>query len=467
MPSGMQVNPGEKTGMSDVCGIFYKSCPQCAGTVAKSAAVCGCGYSFEDETPTSALAQSLAEEKLYEDYLLARVTQTAQAAIDAQAAQKRRPTDEALNAAALGAMKTAEAARRDLAAQGARVEELRRALAAEATIKPATSAEPESTPVPTAVNEAARAPEAPEPVSPRAAEVARAAEALRSELAKLRHEDVRHDNKRALTPARLLRPTRSEGGAENCPREATQCPRTDIAGEGAGDIVADISSEVVSTDTRVRADVAPAPAVARANSSANKRCPQCDAVTLVAANRCRCGFAFVTQAPRPSPLNVPKIEDVLARAQELKQARRESAQAQKAARIREARLARAAQKSVVPTPTPDAAASSPIPSTIEDAVRKQNVSAKPADTSAPRVPADRKEKPLHPVAGRLAPARPLATAVARDVKECSNCTANVAAHASHCKCGFEFRDVAAHTPMPALRLDDAELLKVRDLYLRR
>ena len=445
--------------MSDVCGIFYKSCPQCAMAVAKSATGCPCGYSFEDETPASAIAQSLAEEKLYEDYLLARVAQTAQSAIDAQAAQKRLPTDGALKATALAAMEIAEAARRDLAAQSARVEELRQALAVEATVtaaatfKGAATLEPESTPVQAAVKDPAPAVEAATPTSARAAEVARAAEALRSELAKLRH-----DNDRALTPARVLHPVRGEQRAASHSHEEKNRAENGAAGDIAHDAAGNSGRDPSMSSTRASENDAQARvAVTPANAAAKKRCPQCEAVVIAAANRCRCGFAFVAQAARPGAANVPKIEDVLARAQELKQARRESAQAQKAALIREARLARAAKK-----PTAQSLESS-ASSVISPAAARVAVEAvsPPADAVVP------KDTPIRPVSACLAPARPLASAAARDLKECPNCTANVAAHASRCKCGFEFRDVVANSPMPALRLDDGDLLQVQDLYVRR
>lgn len=455
--------------MSDVCGIFYKSCPQCAMAIAKSAMGCHCGYSFEDETPTSAMAQSLAEEKLYEDYLLARVTQTAQAAIDAQAAQKRQPADTSLNIAALTAMELAETARRDLAAQSARVEELRQAVAAEATNKlaAATPAPTEPAHSPAAIHAAAPAAEA--PASARAAEVARAAEALRSELAKLRHPDERAaGNNPALTPARVLRAVASEQRSGRAVNE-----RALTRNDNASDTLRDATSEATRSETHAPASDAHAPAaVAPTNPVAKKNCPQCDAAVIASANRCRCGFAFVAHA---APANVPKIEDVLARAQELKQARRESAQAQKAARIREARLARAAAKPAPATPG--------VVAVNADAPRAETAQTEPAPTAKPgpaAVSSTPESELSASVAGTvvsidksgrqraasLSPARPLATA-ARDVKECPNCTANVAAHASRCNCGFEFRDVSATSPMPALRLDDGELLKVQDLYVRR
>lgn len=460
--------------MSDVCGIFYKSCPQCAVPVAKSAAACHCGYSFEDETPTSALAQTLAEEKLYEDYLRARVAQTAQAAVDAQAAQKRQPADAALSAAARTTMERAEAARHDLAAQSARVEEIQQALAAETADKMATtSVAIESNSTLTAVTETVPAVEAPTNARA-AADVAHAAEALRSELAKLRQPNDQV-NDRALTPARVLRSARSEQRFARHPVEEGVLARGDNADEMLRAHASNTASDTASSETHTRASAAPAQAaVAPSNPAAKKRCPDCDAAVIASAHRCRCGFAFVSQA---AVANVPKIEEVLARAQELKQARRESAQAQKAARIREARLARAAARPAAtkpdivavsaPTPRADAEGTQPMPTAEPVAAdRLPTHAALPVEPESPRGAIEPNAKLARCLAANFSPARPLATS-ARDANECPNCTANLAVHASRCKCGFELRQVAATSPMPALRLDEGEVLQVQDLYMRR
>lgn len=451
--------------MSDVCGIFSKTCPQCATTLAKSASACDCGYSYIEETSTSALAQTLAEEKLYEDYLLARVTQTAQAAIDAQAQQKGVPADAALRSAALAAVELAEAARRDLAAQSARVEELRAAMASEATAvavaKPAivVTVSAVSTAQPTAriaatpkEDRVATMAEASAPAGVRAAEVARAAEALRNELTKLRQATPQ-----ALPVARVLRPTRGEAARAVAP--------TSVPPHANADADKAVAAKTAGAEGGVRTHAASVPNPVAA-ALPKKRCPECDAAVIATAHRCRCGFVFVTAPMQPATGNVPKIEDVLARAQELKQARRESAQAEKAARIREARLARAAKKpaapksDIAPVPALPTATESLSPNTgtaVEVAV--------PVKTSG-TAPAIAAEKPLRQLSASHTPARPLATVAARDVKECPNCTATLATHVSRCKCGFEFRDTA-HNVMPGLRLDDGELLKVQDLYVRR
>lgn len=478
--------------MSDVCGIFNKSCPQCATTLAKSAPHCECGYSFAEDAPASALAQTLAEEKLYEDYLLARVTQTAQAAIEAQAQQRQRPDDMALRNAALVALETAESARRDLAAQSERVEALRQAMLTEAKPAPIparpaqvahaaapkslqgarTAAKTESTPP--SITHEDTAP-APTPANGRAAEVARAAEALRSELAKLRHNNERA----AVAPARVLR-------SGNIAR------KSGTLGNAARD-----TGDTAPVETRAHTQAATAsgfapPFVPEGATGAKKRCPECDVAINKDAHRCRCGYAFVptvaaapisavapavapTSATRDSA-NLPKIEDVLARAHELKQARRESAQAQKAARIREARLARAAKRpqtsATEGAPMSAAPAIAATPNTAVSA-RVAESDGREGATSAV-ASSDRRtalantggEHGQRPVGACIAPARPLTAVAAREGKECPNCTATIATPAARCKCGFELGNAAADV-MPALCLDDSELLKVKDLYVRR
>lgn len=460
--------------MSDVCGIFQKPCPQCAAAVAKSAAQCSCGYSFDTDTPSSAIAQSWAEEKLYEDYLNARVMQTAQAAIVAQAAQQTRLDDPAATAAAFAALEEAEAARRDLSAQSARVEELRQAMVVEAsgvTQTAIAASDVESAPA------TVRAPvtiiESPQliaPVSARAAEVARAAEALRAELAKLRH-----DSGKPAGVVQLVKTARSTQTAALAQSKVAEVPK--------------------------------------------RTCTQCQASVLASAKRCRCGFSFMAEGPGAESAHVPKIEEVLAHAEDIKKSRRESAQAEKAERIRQARLARAAERSKATTParatapsvqaaTSDAMApserasldllraESPAPrgsatnallpgsgSASRDRLPTSTTQPHPvhdAETAMPKVSAASTDacSPAAPLTAKvsssiqhlsvcIAPARPIATVAARDTKECPNCTASLATTTMRCKCGFEFRSASGGSPMPALSLDAGELIKVRDLYMQR
>lgn len=464
--------------MSDVCGIFQKPCPQCAAAVAKTAARCHCGYSFDADVSSSEIAQSWAEEKLYEDYLNARVTQTAQAAIEAQGVQRARHDDPRATAAAIAALEEAEAARRDLSAQSARVEELRQAMVAEAgTVMQAAAATSTAEPMPVSTSISAPVTatiESPQvmiaPVSARAAEVARAAEALRAELAKLRHD----------------------------------------SGKPAGAV------QLIKGTQHARASAALAQP--KAAELAKKTCTQCQAAVLASAKRCRCGFSFVTEEPSAEPAHAPKIQEVLARAEDIKKSRRESAQAEKAERIRQARLARAAERAktttsvsttatVVKSATLESIApgvraigeSATVKSPVSRTSAKAAVLAEPASMSADRVPMStatatpapndetsisnvspaplRAHSPAPATAKAsssiqhlsvcLAPARPIATLNARDTKECPNCTANVAATAIRCKCGFEFRSANSGSPMPALSLDASELIKVRDLYMQR
>lgn len=426
--------------MSDVCGIFYKSCPHCAVAVVKTATSCNCGYSFESDSPTSAIAQSWAEEKLYEDYLIARVAQTAQAAIDAQSLQAMRREDPALSAAVVAALEEAATVRSELSAQNARVEELRQAMVADAGR--AALAPPVVVSLPTAAavaNTTATlatrvAPEAIPLVSARAAEVAQAAQALKAELAKLRGD------------------TRTPAAVAQIPRRAP------------------------ATHAREAAKLPEVP---------KKTCAQCHVAVLASAKRCRCGYAFGTEQETTALANVPNIEEVLARAEELKKSRHESVQAEKAARIHQARLARAAARPKVAKPaTGEVAPAKSIPiepatistpaAVVAPVVRTTPapVRAQPVAAPAPRALAP--AQPSAPMAGRsiqhlsvcLAPARPI-VAAARDIKECPNCTANVPPPITRCKCGFEFRNAAIGSPMPALRLDAGDVIKVRDLYLRR
>mgnify|MGYP000509969608 CR=1 FL=1 len=170
--------------------VFQKFCPQCASTLARNLDHCECGYSFVGtEGEQNVLAQAVAEEKLYEDYLSARVSQTAQAAIAAQVAHRAHPRDTSYAVAAQNAMEAAEAARAELAAQTAKLADLMRQLEHETrNTRPVAAAEvsapleSHTPPVPTQPTPRILKPT----LSVNAHAVTSAAQALQEELASLR-----------------------------------------------------------------------------------------------------------------------------------------------------------------------------------------------------------------------------------------------------------------------------------------
>lgn len=104
--------------------IFTKDCPQCTTSSPLAAAYCRCGYCFEpDKVNGSAQALELEaqEEKLYLDYLKARVSQTEAAVRAARAVAAADADSHAKAAEALLAEQALINARAELADQTARV----------------------------------------------------------------------------------------------------------------------------------------------------------------------------------------------------------------------------------------------------------------------------------------------------------------------------------------------------------
>lgn len=431
--------------------IYHKTCPQCASVVAQSAAACDCGFSFVDADKASPLAQALEDEKLYEDYLAARALQTAQTAV-------------ALKSEA--AVAEAEQARAELAAQSARVAELTRQLTQQAPLPAAPTPQRNIAPL-----HAVPAPEFQFPV----AQTVSPQESVRPQPA------PRND-----APVKVKAVARTESAAApaapNPPvtiAEPTRIIRAPLSSRA--EEVASAAQALKNELTRLRqtapakaAVAAPATTPAKAAApvrAATKQCVNCNVAVPEAATRCGCGFSFVdgrvqTRAAAPAPDT--DVKKILQRAKADKKARNEAAQAAKAERIRRARAERDAQRaSAAPVSDQGIAPSVAAPASVtppaqavaaSDDKSQRMVSARAlvADAGA-EVEANMAAR-AHQVVTKLNPAR---------TRECPNCTASVAESVGKCKCGFEFADVTAINPMPALVLDAGDAVKVRDLSPRR
>lgn len=107
----------------DNLGIFDKACPQCMANNVSGAARCTCGYVFDtaDGGNAEPTAELIAyEEKLFEEYLAARVAQATEAARITAHAAKLEPDNERKAVEAHRARAAAETAKAKLAAQKAR-----------------------------------------------------------------------------------------------------------------------------------------------------------------------------------------------------------------------------------------------------------------------------------------------------------------------------------------------------------
>lgn len=107
--------------------IQHKDCPRCATTVATYISHCGCGYSFDradDIEPTQRLEALVEQEKLYEDYLTARLLQATAEATDAKARAQDGPDNYHFTARAESAISARQAVLVELYQQKLRVAEL-------------------------------------------------------------------------------------------------------------------------------------------------------------------------------------------------------------------------------------------------------------------------------------------------------------------------------------------------------
>ena len=181
--------------------IFQKICPACMITLPLDVSHCACGHEFDHDDPDAMLSSEairLKAEELYENYLAARAEQAASAVMNAQAEFARDPVSLQKSQRVANAIQESEEARAALAAQSARVAEMRKALplpalvprpvqAPAATKKKIAPAKPIVTALP------ARATAKPAPEADNTANIAytRAKRVARkSALAKMRHAPV-------------------------------------------------------------------------------------------------------------------------------------------------------------------------------------------------------------------------------------------------------------------------------------
>ncbi|MGA9031251.1 MAG: zinc ribbon domain-containing protein [Sulfuricaulis sp.] len=111
--------------------IFQKVCPECMATVPLDTRECSCGHQLDHDDTDTALSSEeirLKAEELYENYLGARVDQAAKAVKTARADFARDPSKPAKSDQVDSAIREAQMAESALAAQSARVAEMKKAL---------------------------------------------------------------------------------------------------------------------------------------------------------------------------------------------------------------------------------------------------------------------------------------------------------------------------------------------------
>ncbi len=118
-----------------VSNVFLKRCPLCGTNLSKDVLRCQCGYVFESNHTQAGLSQTLEDEKLYEDYLTARLKQASQALVEADALHKADPKEPNKAAKVTKALQETEALRKELTAQNAKVAALSKTIQAEQAAK--------------------------------------------------------------------------------------------------------------------------------------------------------------------------------------------------------------------------------------------------------------------------------------------------------------------------------------------
>lgn len=321
--------------------IFLKDCPECAAANPVEAVRCSCGYRFDcgrADTTVDGLELIAREEKLYCDYLAARVQQAAKELEHARAVANAFPGDKLKAAERLLAEQRYHAARAELEAQNLRAQ----AIAARAKSARKNSSRKRVTTAVAGVPQIAK-PAAPKPVpptppparshpAPEAEPVRQTDRALPASTAEkadpaprrpidpdepLSHRQAAASQAeipaptaasqlpvRAVTPVRpkaakpVLAPARPAAAAKP-PAAKRPAPSPDYdrvaATPAAG---SPIPSPVFRAQQSERAQTA----LVASQQNATKECPNCTASVPLKTSRCRCGFEFPDGQSQIPPL---------------------------------------------------------------------------------------------------------------------------------------------------------------------
>lgn len=273
--------------------IFEKDCPQCASPNPVHAVSCRCGYCFEPEaTDETYRAQ---QERLYRDYLAARLVQAEAALKVARAEAAADPENQVKAAQALLAEQALNSARAELRAHAPSANRTRPA----PRTPPAPSRKP-STPMTSSSPSATTRPAAP---------VAAPSTSLRAEqpvtlpAANNKASDDRVSAKPALrgqpaTPRATAKPGPLFRAVQTVKAEAAvQARKTAPKRLSPKTVTRSLATGTHATNaaaTRTPAKTPPSPARAKAANPPRKECPHCTALLPLEAVRCRCGFSLPT-----------------------------------------------------------------------------------------------------------------------------------------------------------------------------
>ncbi len=295
--------------------IFQKICPACMITLALDAGHCACGHEFDhDDTDANLSSEAirLKAEELYENYLAARAEQAASAVMNAQAEYARDPVNSLKSQRVASAIQESEEARAALAAQSARVTEMRNALPAPIPaprpVQPPVVAKkktiaPPAKPVVAPLPARAAAKTAPDVDNTANIAYARAKRAARkSAMTKMRHTPA---PKPVASKAQSAPPAMIQSKTPNPAFRQAQAVRAEKILRKSETAVA--VKEVIKEEATVAPKMAmtpkvepksppPAPVLTksapRLMGPDKKECPNCTGSVDNKSSRCRCGYEF-------------------------------------------------------------------------------------------------------------------------------------------------------------------------------
>lgn len=287
--------------------IFEKVCPQCASSSPVHAVSCDCGYFFDPEHAGE--EHLLQEERLYRDYLAARLVQAEAALTVARTEAAADPENQVKAAQALLAEQALNATRaelRELAVRNARSRSPGRPAAVAVAGAAAKSAKPQASkrPVvsgptlphagtrPAAARSVTQAAKRPVPVPPKPAPLplAKARPATPVPVAAVHREITETPGPvfRAVQTVKAETAIKTRRGApKRAPERNAAAPQPAPKAHPA---------------PVAAAPATPVPAKSAAPKPARKECPHCTALLPLDATRCRCGFSLPTVAVEMPPV---------------------------------------------------------------------------------------------------------------------------------------------------------------------
>ena len=292
--------------------IFFKICPECAQSQGVTSTRCGCGYRFDSHDPQERpeIEMIAEDEKLYQEYLVARAAQAHEEVAIVRAASAGEPQNRTKSAQLRNAEQALQAILVELAEQNAKTDAAAAVARKTRHSKPKTpKTQPKLALVkPVAPNRVARpvtpAPKTaaaaipPTPATPKIQPTRRAKFAKRPPSGQDRRPNEAFRVIQAAKAGKALQEARAAAEAHLRVLKASKT-KTESKVQAPAPAPAPMP-----VPTPVRVEPARAVGAPKAVSHAAKRikpaakeCPNCTAAVAEQVNHCRCGYAFPIGGP--------------------------------------------------------------------------------------------------------------------------------------------------------------------------